>query len=143
MSKNLANCKPSEFLSQTNKMRKAVKNWIDVTGIMDIRKSTPVLKQYPSDATQDQIDEINAENKKIMSEQATKNFNAILDSVLDEHPQETLEVLALICFIEPDDVDNHSIAFYLSNIAEVLNDKDVISFFTSLVRLDQSGILNV
>ena len=139
--KNLANCKPSEFLSQTNRMRKAVQNWLEVTKIMELRKAMPELKPIPENAPDDIVEAIEAENKKIIAKQAQDNVSAMLDVIMDEHPQETLELLALLCFVEPADIDNHSIAFYLANLADVLNDKDVISFFTSLVRLGQTGIL--
>lgn len=36
--KNLANCTPSEFLKQTNKIKKSVEKWLKATDIMEIRK---------------------------------------------------------------------------------------------------------
>lgn len=138
--KNLATCKPSEFLAQTNKMRKAVEKWMDVTKITEIRKLTPKLTMIPENATKEDVLRIQAENRKLMADQSKENISKILDEVLENHPDETLEILALLCFVEPDDVDNHSISFYLANIADILNDKDVLSFFTSLVQLEQSGI---
>ena len=43
--KNLANCKPSEFLVQTNKIRKSVEKWLTVTDIMNIRRTQPELAE--------------------------------------------------------------------------------------------------
>ena len=43
--KNLANCKPSEFLVQTNRIRKSVENWLTVTDILNIRRNQPELKE--------------------------------------------------------------------------------------------------
>ena len=74
--KNLANCKPSEFLQQTNKIRKSVSKWLTDTDIVNIRKRMPKLSD---DVTDD-------ERKQALDKQATENFNAILDSILDEHP---------------------------------------------------------
>ena len=37
--KNLANCKPSEFLAQTFKIKKSLQEWLDVTKLMEIRKT--------------------------------------------------------------------------------------------------------
>ena len=37
--KNLSNCKPSEFLAQTIKIKNLVRDWLDATKIMDIRKN--------------------------------------------------------------------------------------------------------
>lgn len=128
--KNLANCKPSEFLRQSNKIRKSVENWITVTDIMNIRNKEPVIKEG---ATEE-------EKKKAEIEQAKKNLSEILDMVLDKHPDETLEVLALVCFVDPKDVDSYSVSEYLKTFYELLENEAVIGFFTSLVRLAQMDI---
>ena len=60
----------------------------------------------------------------------------------DEHPDETLDLLALLCFIEPEDVDNHSVDEFLEAITEMISNQAVIGFFTSLAQLglmDTSG----
>ena len=123
--KNLANCKPSEFLTQTNKIRKSVSKWLTDTDIVNIRKRMPTL---PEDISDD-------ERREAMNKQASDNFNAILDSILDEHPDETLELLALLCFVEPKDADNHSITEYIESFNELINNKAVTDFFMSLMRL--------
>ena len=123
--KNLANCKPSEFLTQTNRIRKSVSKWLTDTDIVNIRKRMPTLPDDISDE----------ERRKAMNKQASDNFNAILDSILDEHPMETLELLALLCFVEPKDADNHSITEYIESVNELINNKAVTDFFMSLVKL--------
>ena len=123
--KNLANCKPSEFLKQTNRIRKSVSKWLTDTDVMNIRKRLP---QLADDVTDE-------EKNEAYNEQAKKNFNAILDAILDEHPDETLELLALLCFVEPEHVDDHEITEYLDSLRELMNDKSVFSFFTSLMQL--------
>lgn len=123
--KNLANCKPSEFLKQTNKIRKSVSKWLTDTDIMNIRKRT---SDIPDDATEE-------ERARAKLEQAKKNTSAMLDAILDEHPDETLELLALLCFVEPENVDDHTITEYLEAFNELMNDKAVLSFFTSLMQL--------
>lgn len=123
--KNLANCKPSEFLAQTNKIRKAVSKWLTVTDIMNIRKNMPELPEEISEE----------DRKKAMAEQAKENLSAMLDAILDEHPEETLELIALLCFVEPEDVDKHPVGEYITAINELLNDQTTISFFTSLTSL--------
>ena len=124
--KNLANCKPSEFLKQTSKIRKSVSKWLADTDIMNIRKRMPNI---PADATDE-------EKKKAMEEQAKENFNLMLDAILDEHPDETLELLALLCFVEPSDVDKHDVTEYIDSFNEIINNKTVLSFFTSLIQLE-------
>lgn len=130
--KTLANCTPREFLKQTAKIRHNVADWVNMTKILEIRKNLPVI---PKDATA-------AEREAAIQKQAKENLSKILDSILDEHPDETLELLALICFIEPEDVDNYSVDFYLDAIAELLSNKAVIRFFTSLVQLEQINTSN-
>lgn len=123
--KNLANCKPSEFLKQTNKIRKSVMKWLTDTDIMNIRKRLPELSE---DATKEEKD-------KAMYEQAKKNLNAILDAILDDHPDETLELLALLCFVEPSKVDDYDISEYLDSMTDMINNHSVLNFFTSLLQL--------
>ena len=128
--KNLANCKPSEFLRQTNKIRKSVSKWLTDTDIMNIRKRMPEL---PPTATDEEI-------KEAKEEQAKENLNVILDSILEEHPDETLELLALLCFIEPADCDNHEVAEYLESFNEIISNKAVLNFFSSLRQLESMNI---
>lgn len=125
--KNLATCKPSEFLRQTNLIRHKVSDWLTLTDIMNIRKRQPVLSD---DMTEEQ-------KREAVKKQTNANFNAILDSILDDHPDETLEILALVSFVDPKDVDKYTIGEYLASINELLNDEDVVGFFTSLIELGQ------
>lgn len=129
--KNLANCKPSEFLVQTNKIRKATEKWLKLTDIPNIRKNIPPLKEGQTAE----------ERKKELEAQSKKNMNAILDSIMEKHPEESVEMLALLCFIEPEKADDYPMSYYLEALSEILNDKAVLGFFTSLMQLGQSGIL--
>lgn len=126
--KNLANCKPSEFLKQTNRIRKAVEKWLTATDVMNIRRTMPDVKGLSPE-----------EVSKKRAEQANTNLSRMLDSVLDEHPDETLELLALLCFVEPEDVDEHPVEDYLQAISEMISNQAVMSFFTSLTQLGLMG----
>ena len=126
--KNLANCKPSEFLKQTNRVRKSAEKWLTETDIMNIRKRMPEL---PDITTPE-------ERKAAMEEQAWKNMSAILDAAMEDHPDETLELMALMCFVEPEDVDNHPMDEYLEALGELLGNRAVLDFFISLARLGQT-----
>ena len=77
-----------------------------------------------------------------MKDQAYKNLSKIIDSALGEYPDETLEVLALLCFVEPENVDDHPMSEYITALTELITDEAVINFFISFSRLGQSGILN-
>lgn len=122
--KNLANCKPSEFLQQTNKIRKSVGKWLTDTDVMNIRKRVPSLSDDMSDE----------DRKKAIDEQVNKNATAILDAILEEHPEETLELLGLLCFVEPEHIDDHEVSEYLESFNELMNNQAVFDFFTSLMN---------
>lgn len=136
--KTLASCAPSEFLKQTVKLRKAASRWLRDTDIINIRKRIPVFTKVPENATQEQKEKIVVENKRLADDQALKNINAMMEAAFEHYPDETLEVLALCCFIEPEHVDDHPISFYLSAFTEIMSDKSVMDFFTSLMQLAQN-----
>lgn len=140
--KNLANCKPSEFLKQTNRIKKSLEKWMTDIDLKEIRSRVPAMTVIPKDATEEEKKRIFEENKKKVKEQGYKNLSDIMDAAFDKHPDETLEVLALLCFVEPEDVDNHPVSEYLSALTELVSDEAVINFFISFSRLGQSGILN-
>ena len=142
--KTLVSCTPEEFLTQTYKIKTSVSKWLTGADILNIRKRMPEGLVKVSEITSEQDKEkVLANNKKLLAEQSRKNLNAILDAVLVDHPKETLEVLALICFIEPEDVNNHKMHEYLVAVNEILNDEAVIGFFTSLARLGLTNTQNV
>lgn len=133
--KNLANCKPSEFLQQTNKIRKVVANWLELTKVMEIRNRKPAFLTAKDGASAEERAEIVLKNKQLLDSQVKENANDILDAMLEKYPDETLKILALLNFVEPEDVDNHPMSEYIMSINELLNDQAVIGFFTSLMQL--------
>lgn len=127
--KNLATCKPKEFMVQTLRIKKAAEKWLTATDIMGIRKNLP-----------DMPEDVDAEKRREMvQEQGLKNLSAIFDVIFENHPEETLDLLALTCFVEPKDVDEHTMEEYMVAFTEMMNNKAVIGFFTSLVRWGQIG----
>lgn len=140
--KNLVTCKPTEFLRQTNRIRKSAEKWIKATGVMEIRKRKPIgLREITPDMDKAEASVLQAHNARLIAEQARKNFYDIIVAAMEEHPDETLELLALACFVEPENIDDHKVSFYLANLSDILTDEDVLSFFTSLASLGQTGIL--
>ena len=83
--KHLANCTPREFLKQTNRIRRQAEKWLDWTRLKALRH--PLRDDLPLEA------------------QIKESALALLDAVLSEHPDETAELLGLMCFIEPEDLD--------------------------------------
>lgn len=127
MLKTLATCKPREFLQQTNRVRKVAEKWLSATNILNIRKTLP---EFPENATKEEKD-------RLTQEQVKKNLSRMFDAILEDNSEDTLELLALLCFVEPEDVDNHEMSEYIEAISGLISDRAVLSFFTSLVRLGQ------
>lgn len=123
--KSIANCKPSEFLKQTNLIRHYVEEWMKLTDLAEIRKKLPDI---PEGATKEEKD-------ALIEKQSKANFSAMLDSALEEHPEETLGVLALCCFIPVEEADNQPMEMYIEAIADLMESEAVTRFFISAVKL--------
>ena len=128
--KTLATCSPVEFLVQTNKIRRSVERWLSLTKVMDIRKRLPAFADDMSEQ----------DRKEVTQKQVKANINAMLDAVLEEYPAETAELLGLLCFIEPDDLKNHTMLEFIPAVTELLENQEVLSFFTSLAKLGRTTI---
>jgi hypothetical protein len=133
--KNLATCKPTEFVAQTAKIKEAVASWIDAIDLMKIRATQPKYETLPIDATPEQRAEIIKKNAEKQRKQTMQNLNKILDKMLVEHPKETLDVLALCCFVEPEHVDDYTIDEYFQCIMDMMQNKSVINFFSLLAQM--------
>ena len=123
--KSIANCKPTEFAKQANKIKKYVEKWLKDIHFSDIRKHLPVIPEGASDE----------EKKRLIREQSYKNFSELLDVALDEHPEETMGVLALCCFLPVEEVDNYPIGMYIQVIADIMANESVMNFFISWAKL--------
>lgn len=128
--KNLSNCKPSEFLAQTIKIKNLVRDWLDATKIMDIRKN---FSQVDKNLSAEEL-------TNAIVNQALSNWSDMLDRMFIDNAKKTLALIALVNFVEPERVDDHEMGDYLQSIGELLSDSRVLSFFTSLVRLNQQNI---
>lgn len=133
--KNLATCKPTEFVAQTAKIKEAVSSWIDAIDLMKIRATQPKYETLSIDATPEQRAEIIKKNAEKQRKQTMQNLNKILDKMLVEHPKETLDVLALCCFVEPEHVDDYTIDEYFQCIMDMMQNKSVINFFSLLAQM--------
>lgn len=127
--KTIATCSPKEFLVQTNKIRKSVSKWLSLTKILEIRKNVP---KFAENATEE-------ERRKAVSAQMQRNLSEMLDKALEEYPDETAELLGLVCFVDPEDLENHSMLEILGTVGELLENPEVIGFFTSLAKLGQKN----
>ena len=128
--KNLSNCKPTEFFKQTVKIRRYVEGWLTATDILNIRKNMPELNDKMT----------TKEKNEAIAAQAKKNIWDMFDRIFDDNADKSIGLLALLCFIEPEDADNHEMGEYLQSISELISDERVITFFTSLLTLDRKSI---
>ena len=151
--KTLANCNAVDFLTQTNKIRKAVAKWLTDTDILNIRKNVPEMPklkplEYPKDVSDDEkeklFDEYQKEREKVLEghekakrEQVKKNLMEMLDKALDEFPMETLEILGMVCFVDKKDLEKTKGIDLLNGAMDAFADDEVVRFFTSLVSLEQ------
>lgn len=138
--KNLANCKPSEFLKQTLRIKRLVEKWLTSEDIKEIRKRLPEKEKILQTMTKEEQGEIMIRNQKAQQEQMMKNFMDILDIMLDKKFDETLAVIALCCFVEPENVDDYPLEEYLGSIADLLENPNVLRFFVSVAQLGQTNI---
>lgn len=141
--KNLTNCTPIEFLKQTNRIRHSVEKWLKVTDIRNIKNSLPTFVEINDDMSEEERKEKADINKELVQEQNKKKLSLILDKCLDEHAEETLEMMALMCFVEPEHINEHSAMEYLKEVTEMISNKDVLDFFSSLIRLGQTDLGNI
>ena len=123
MAKNLTNCNLKEFMVQTRLIKYSVEKWLKETDILNIRKSMPKI---PDDTPDDK-------RAEILRKQSAENLSRMFDAIFDEHPDETVQLIALMCFVPVSEIEEHPVSFYLQSVTEMLNDKIVWDFFSSLV----------
>lgn len=140
--KTLATCNPFEFLAQTNRIKESVEKWLTVTDVLNIRKRTAALEMVPKDGTPEERQAVFERNKQASTEQALKNLSAMWTAISVDHPKETVEVMALCCFIEPEEIVNYQTRDLMIAFNSLISDKAVIDFFTSFISLAQMGISN-
>lgn len=131
--KNLANCTPREFLAQTVKIKKVASEWLTATDIANIRKRSPEIT----------VDMTAEQKKEAWKKQSYENLSAMFDEMAEKHPEETLELVAMMCFVEPEHIDDHPMMEYMKALTEMLSSDAVIGFFLSLIKLARSGIFRL
>ena len=141
--KNLANCKPSEFFKQTLRIKRNVEKWLTSDDIKEIRSRKIDVEEILDTMTPQEQGEVMLRNQKKTEEMAMHNFMDILEVMLDKKFDETLAVLALCCFVEPQNVDDYEMDDYLGSIADLISNPNVLRFFVSLAQLGQKNILTV
>lgn len=127
-------------MKQTVKIKKAVSEWLTITDIKSIVKKVAPQELIPADATDVEKMAIVSANMAKRREQFVKNISEAFDVVMEEYPEETLEILALCCFIEPEKANEVKVSDYLKAFNGLITDKDTIDFFISLAQLGNRTI---
>lgn len=136
--KSLANCTPREFFKQTNRIRIAAEEWLTATKILEIRQKMPDIEvTKPKD--KDDLKESIEARRKAYADQMRNNTFEMLEAMFDTNADKTIELLALACFVEPKDVNKHTMSEYLVCVSELIDDAGVRAFFDSLVKLGVSS----
>lgn len=133
--KTLANCRPREFMRQTYRVKKFAEIWLTETDILNIRKNAPELPAIDTNAPKGEQEAQRKANKEAEEKAGLANFSRMFDAIFGEHPDETLELLALCCFVEREHIDDYMMSDYLDALSAMLASDTVRSFFTSFMRL--------
>lgn len=131
---------PRQFARQASLIAKSLDRWLELTGIPDIRKTVAMPSEITEGMTAEEKRKAVEDYAKRRKDQAGKNLRAMMEAALVEHPDETMELMALICCVEPEDVDDHPMKEYLSCMMKAFSDQMAMDFFTLLGQLGQMAI---
>lgn len=140
--KNLVRLNPEEFAVQACKIADAIDKWfsdVDFTAIK--RRNLPKpLKSLDENATIEAKQKALFDYNENVAKCARKIVLESIHAMLGKNAHETIAIMALACSVEAEDVNNHTMSEYLGEVAQMLNDKNVMDFFSSLL---QSGVLQL
>ena len=123
--KTIAKLNATDFLRRCNKIRYAAYDLVKDTGVMKIRERMP---EFTGKETKE-------EREAMLEVQARKNVSDMLDALLDEHAEQTVEVLKLMCVPEEwEDIDTMDGIDVATAGLEIISAPKVMDFFVSLVR---------
>lgn len=128
---------PLEFFDQAYRIAGCLERWLTDTQILEIRKTFVPPSEMAEGMSPDEKKKAFEDYQKRRQDQVRTNILQMINSAFREHPEETLELMALVCCVEPEDANNHPIKEYVGLIMRALSDQEAISFFTSLVQLGQ------
>lgn len=117
--KSLANCTPTEFLKQAMRIRAPFKEWLNHTGIPEIRKH---VAEVDNDIPEE-------EKVKLAIQQGQKNFSEMMSAALEKDFDATIDLICLFTFTERADFDSNPFPEYLAAILDCLRSEAVRDFF--------------
>ena len=125
--KTLNQMDETEFLRRCWLIADAVSDLLTKTKVMELRKVMPAFNGS----------ETEEEKKQKREEQSRKNLKAMAKSLLFDNAEATAKLLPLL--YEPD-VDKDGKPETMRVITATIEDKDVLDFLLSLVKLGQTSI---
>lgn len=131
--KTLNQMDETEFLRHCYMIADKVATLLTETQVMELRKVGPILT---GSETRDEL-------KAKKEAQGRKNIKAMAKKLLFDNAQNTAELLPLLYELETDkDGNPEKMTPFktLRVITETINDRDVLDFLSSLVRLAQTDI---
>lgn len=121
--KTIFNSGGIEACKQTAKIVEKVAEYVNLIGLNEIRKQMPDL----SAATTEE------EKENAKTEQGMKNVLEIVNKCLDEHPEQTLEIIGLLIYKTLDEMKDENLALF-PILVELFGDPNVVNFLLSLLR---------
>ena len=77
--KNLVTCKPTEFLKQTNRIRKSAEKWMKATNVLEIRKrKAEGIKPVTADMDPEESTAARVQNAKLIVLQVMRLIVVVL-----------------------------------------------------------------
>lgn len=122
--KTIATLQGPDFLRQCNRIRHAAAALMRQSGVMALRKRMPVLTG----------EETAEQHKAAIEAQSRKNVSAMLDCLLEEYPEQTCEVLAMLCLPEDSDTPPDGMDLAMAGL-ELVTSPKVLDFFSRLASL--------
>lgn len=110
-----------DFLRHCNKIRHQVSDIIKETGVLEIRKRQP---EFTGKETE-------KEKAEMINQQAKKNIDAMIDCLLDEHAEKTIELLNLLVIREKDDPKEIPDFDLIAIGLDLIGNQKVMNFFIS------------
>lgn len=127
--RTIANLNGVEFLRAVNRTRHAVERLMVETDVLNIWKRTP---EFSGNETAE-------EKHEMMRTQIKKNLDAMLDSLLEHHPEETYTCIMAMCVCDEGEAEPDGIELVMAAF-DIIADKRVIDFF---LRLGKSGLIDM
>ena len=134
MMKNLANCNLHEFAAQTVRIKRLAKKWLTETDLIGIMSRISETETVNDDMTDEEKKVVRLKNLQARRKKRMENLSEAFDALMEAHPDDTLELVALCCFVEPEDMDEHPVSEYLSCITEMMRNESVVDFFSLFMK---------